>query len=76
MLHTDSAPKEETETPHTAEDERRLASVLKAGSEFLAPYEVQRVMGATGKAARGSLEVINLLDAKVMEFTKYNPRAD
>jgi hypothetical protein len=53
-----------------------VARVLKADSEFLAAYEVRRVMQATGKAARGSLEVIDLLDANVREFTKYNPRAD
>ena len=47
-----------------------------AGSEFLAPYEVQRVLRATGKAARGSLKVIDLLDDKVREFTEYNPRAE
>ncbi len=47
-----------------------------ASSEFQVPYEVQRVMGASGKAARGSLEVIDLLDDKVREFTEYNPGAD
>ena len=33
-------------------------------------------MQATGKAARGSLEVVDLLNDKVWEFTEYNPRAD
>ncbi len=53
-----------------------MTRVLKAGSEFLALFEVRRVMQAARKAARDSLEVIELLDAKVREFTEYNSRAD
>jgi hypothetical protein len=52
-----------------------MARILSVGFEFLAQYEVLWIIQVTGPAAQEFLEVVNLLDAKVQEFTKCNPIA-
>jgi hypothetical protein len=76
LLHAIPGPEGEMEAPHRTKNECRIARVLKDGTEFLTLYEVRRAIRITGEAAKGSLEVIDLFDAKVQEFTEYNWGAD
>jgi hypothetical protein len=66
----------EKEVVHRSEEEQKLAGIMKAGTAYLPPDAVRRIIQVAGEGAEGYLDTTHRLDAKVWDFTKYYPGAD
>jgi hypothetical protein len=75
LLHATLEP-EETEAAQRTEKVRKLAKILKAGTEFQTLKEVQRFILVAREGVVCTLETMDQLNNEVKEFTEYDPGGD
>ncbi len=75
-LHATLESEEETEAAQSTEEVRKLAKILKAGTDFRTLKEVQRFIRVAREGVEGTLENMDGLNNEVKEFTEYDLGAD
>jgi hypothetical protein len=69
-MHATLEPEEETKAAQATEEVRKLAKILKAGTEFRTLKELQWFIQVARERVEGTLETMDRLNNEVKEFTE------